>query len=166
MVPSISPISLSRLFCIKIPFSSFRERAKNSCILMHINRLSQLCSINLPNMPGHELQQKNRPGFRWESLLQEEACCWKTVSQSGSKHSWYVCWIRVTHHFTPSQPRPALQPLLGQGVPRDLRPGSCGCNLTPIGFCPMSSLMQDAVCLGQTGTNALQPRSNAMGPPR
>lgn len=74
--------------------------------LFHIdtfNRFSQLCPISLPNMPGHELQQKNRPGFRLNSLLQEEACSWQWFPNPvhTTKQSWFVCigcLSRTTSH--------------------------------------------------------------------
>lgn len=68
LVPSISLTYISRVLYIKISSPSFRKRAKNSCILVHRNRLNQICSINFLTMPGHELQQKTRLGFRLKSL--------------------------------------------------------------------------------------------------
>lgn len=98
-------------------------------MLMHTNRLSQVCPTSLPNMPKHELQQK-RPGFRLKYLLQEEACYWKLFpSLVYTTKTFMVCVLDTCH--TPLH-------ILSARVPWSLCPASHGCKSDSVSPVPPS----------------------------
>jgi hypothetical protein len=64
-------------YLFPFPSGEVRRTRAYECIQIKVSGLP----TNFSNMPGPELQQKNRTRFRLKSLLQEETCYWKTISQ-------------------------------------------------------------------------------------